>query len=176
LEDPLQEWQDSLQGREVSGTEAAISGDLAMEIEETGYVIDEAVPQELQVALASGLVYTQPLANAMGITPKAIFVQRDEETNAIAKYVNGSCENAIIVFYAWQFEGIRKAELDMAIGSTLVHELIHAYLETLGVYCCEYEHDEDAVEDLTRQWCDCELKTPQLLAILQEDADNALNS
>lgn len=146
-----------------------------MDICEYGYTKDKKVNPCLRKALKQARKLISGLIQEMGITPHIVFIARDDDENAVAKYITGTGQNAVIVLYTWQFEGLDGIDLARGLYSTLVHELIHAYLETLGVDSCEFEHDETAVEELTRSWCDGCISTQDLITALEQDADAALN-
>ena len=68
-------------------------------------------------------------------------------------YCNGSMEYPVILLDVESFEEYTDC-LYCAVYSTIVHELIHAYLETTGLHCTDYEHPEKKVERLTLEYCD----------------------
>ena len=91
--------------------------------------------------------------------PRVAFFKR---RGTVGMYISGTTDHPVILLNAAEHVKVEKAvwgvcwpdEIGKSIESTLVHELGHAYLESCGVWCGEYEHPEDKVEEATWQWMD----------------------
>jgi hypothetical protein len=98
---------------------------------------------------------TQTLIKALNInTPKISYI-RDNKREALARYIAGTSSNPHIVLDLDTIESAVKndsSNLGYAIESTIIHELIHAYLESKGLD--PSEHDEDVVESATMEYMD----------------------
>jgi hypothetical protein len=69
--------------------------------------------------------------------------------NGAGTYINGSCQDPIILLDVQchlEYDDIKEG-----IKSSIVHELIHAYLDSQGLDCGI--HDEDFVEEAARDYC-----------------------
>lgn len=78
-----------------------------------------------------------------------------ENGNTLAKYISGTTNNPYIVINVKVLLDSAKQygiNIGKALESTIVHELGHAYLESIGLDTSE--HNEDAVEEATREFMD----------------------
>jgi hypothetical protein len=110
-----------------------------------------------RLSVKSALSFLRPLCKELGLPIPRIFYYRDEE-NGCATYCNGSSQEPVIGLCPESYQDIMR--LDEAIGSSICHELFHAFLESCGMYCSDYDHPEGEVEQLARDYCD-ELLTEQ---------------
>lgn len=98
---------------------------------------------------------TQKLLQVLKLNSPRIHYIKDNKREALARYIAGTSNNPHIVIDLDTIEEAIKenpSELGYAIESTIIHELIHAYLESKGLDTSE--HDEDVVEDATREYMD----------------------
>lgn len=88
---------------------------------------------------------TRPLWLEMGLAkPRIVFAKN---LNSVAIYIAGSNPYPIILIDVWVHQ---KDMIQLEIS--VAHELIHCYLENIGLSTCD--HDEDFVECLAREWID----------------------
>lgn len=77
------------------------------------------------------------------------YITNDGE-ESLARYINGTYENPSIVISLDNFSQSKNIGRDLEM--TIVHELVHAYLESRGLDTSE--HDEDVVEEATIEYMD----------------------
>lgn len=116
------------------------------------------------------LTNLKELYMGLGLHRPRIYYAEHIEENGVACYCAGSGDWPVIVLVASAFED-PDLDLSRAIESTIVHECLHAYLETLGLDCFDYEHPEDDIENLTRRYCDGLICVPEIMAELDKVAD-----
>jgi hypothetical protein len=99
-----------------------------------------------------------------------------KDTDGCGCYCNGSMDYPVIILDVESFNDFNDNCIDLycAVHSTIVHELIHAYLETIGMHCTDYEHPEEDVEQFTRDYCDGILNMKALTKALDRLADSAM--
>jgi hypothetical protein len=122
----------------------------------------------LRREVASALTGLTILCKALHLNRPRIFYAAD--LSFCACYCAGSQDWPVIVL---DVESFRNSDLILwhAVTSTIVHELLHAYLETLGMNCGDYEHPEDEVEDLARRYCNGLMGADELTKALDAVAD-----
>lgn len=76
---------------------------------------------------------------------------KDNNEDAIARYINGTYLNPYIVLNIDVLSKL-SSNIGRDLEMTIVHELIHAYLESKGLDTTE--HDEDVVEGATIEYMD----------------------
>ena len=93
-----------------------------------------------------------PLCRTLKLKAPRFFYYSDDDSSC-AIYCNGSMKHPVIGLNALFCD-----ELDLDLGrglhSTIVHELLHAFLETAGLPCDEYKHPERKVETIARDYRD----------------------
>lgn len=134
-----------------------------------GYIRVRPFPLLRQEVL-SVIKSTKSLRRILKLKKPRIFYFQEREDNSCATYCAGSCNEPVIGLCASSFADVEESYLGIAVWSSIVHELFHAYLETLGVDCCEYIHPEEKIEDLTRDYCDGVLTGKEIAKCLEEIA------
>jgi len=106
-----------------------------------------------------------PLWRAMGWRRKPCVLFIKAEDNAVSVFMNGTGSDPVI--------GIDMGEhidddghMVHGVISSIVHELIHAYLESLGLDT--YLHREKFVEKVACDYCDGMLSPKEVCAIVQK--------
>jgi len=134
------------------------------------YLPAKAFPTLRRVVYAS-LVSLCSLRKALRLNRPRIFFTND--LAGCACYCAGSMDWPVIVLNVNSFRA-PELYLRQAVESSLVHEMLHAYLETCGVDCYDYEHPEDEVENLARRYCDGLLAGEEVAEALDKMAEKEL--
>lgn len=118
-----------------------------------------------------------PLVKALHLHKPRIAFIRSEDT--VAFYINGTMDYPVIVIGVNHFEvssdvcGCTDEDLETQMCITLAHEVCHAYLETLGMWCGDYEHPEELIEELSRDWYDDYITSVEVAKALDKCANKA---
>lgn len=143
------------------------------------YERDTHVSREYRALAKSALQFVEPLRRAMKLhKPRIAFARIYDD--AVALYINGTADFPVFVISADALRDFEEGaaaspdEMFDAMAVTLAHELCHAYLETLGLYTTDFEHDEEGIEELARDWYDGRLGSDHVVSALDADADAAL--
>ena len=77
-------------------------------------------------------------------TPRFFYYCEDDDSCAV--YCHGSKKHPVI--------GLNTPSYNDLDTTTIIHELLHAFLETAGLPCDEYKHPERKVETIARDYRD----------------------
>jgi hypothetical protein len=135
-----------------------------------GYAPAKA-PPALRREVSSAIAALRNLCKALRLHRPRIHYTDD--LAGCACYCSGSQDWPVIVISPGPFAD-PDIDLRRGVESTLAHELMHAYLETLGLDCCDYEHPEDEIEDLARRYCDGLLPADEVAADLDKLTDSLM--
>jgi hypothetical protein len=121
------------------------------------YNIHKNPPRKL-IKIVDNIIKSNSIIKLLQIlklnSPRISYI-KDNKKEALARYITGTANFPHIVIDMDTIQAAVKADpsnIGYAIESTIVHELIHAYLETRGLD--PSEHDEDAVEGATQEYMD----------------------
>lgn len=98
---------------------------------------------------------TLNLLKVLNINVPKVHYIRDNKQEALARYIAGTSNNPHIVIDLDTIEKSVKEDpsnIGYVLESTIIHELIHAYLESKGLD--PSEHNEDVVEGTTMEYMD----------------------
>jgi len=118
-------------------------------IYERNYRPRKEVTSEIQRVLRGG--FLKHLCKGLHLCKPRIVCIKPPESNCVGLYIGGTNDHPVICIVDSEFDP-EVVEMDRAVESTIVHELIHAYLETCGID--SEDQDEEFVEDKARMLCD----------------------
>ena len=116
-----------------------------------GYIIKRP-KSSLRKAFACAKNETRKLRKVLKLRAPRFFYYAESD-NSCSVYCNGSMEDPVIGINTEAFSST-DLDIQQAVESTVVHELLHAFLENSGLLCTDYEHPEDDVEHITRLYCE----------------------
>lgn len=119
---------------------------------EWDYVIHENPPKKLVKMINNDIIpKLTPLLKALGLGNIRIAYIKDEEEDTLARYISGSYSHPYIVLNIDVI--VRESDaIGRDLEMTIIHELVHAYLESKGLDMSE--HNEDVVEGATVEFMD----------------------
>lgn len=137
------------------------------------YEVDRKPPKQVVQAVKQCVKEVDGLLKAAGLQKSRVYYIRDED-DAVARYISGTATHPVFVVNARiiyelmkdEIETYGPVELIRAVRSTLVHEVGHAVLESIGIDTME--HDEDFVEESARDYCDGYTDAQGFLQALEE--------
>ena len=106
------------------------------------YVRYEKPPASFIEAVNMALTKLKPLYKSLGLHKPRVAAIHSLYAGC---YINGSCTDPIILLCPDSHDD----EDEVLVSIT--HELIHAYLDSMGLDCAD--HDEDLVEHVARSYC-----------------------
>ena len=131
-----------------------------------------AMPSKaLRQAVKTSLSLLDNLRKDLGLNKVRVHYTADIDGDGCACYCAGSQDWPVIVLNVSSFN--TPDDIERGVESTLAHEFCHAYLETVGMDCFDYEHPEDEIEDLARRYCDGLIAGEDVAAELDRLADAA---
>ena len=127
---------------------------LLMEIDdynpEWDYKIDKNPPKKLVEFVNKIILDLTKVRKTLSLGNIRLSYIKDDREDALARYINGTYSNPYIVLNIDAFN--QSTNIGRDLEMTIVHELIHAYLESKGLDTSE--HDEDVVEEATVEYMD----------------------
>lgn len=143
------------------------------------YAVVRKVPSSHSKALKKAIRTTKPLWKGLHLhKPRVVFVELEDD--AVAKYVSGTMDYPVFVLCLKNIErvakesGMDKRELEIGYKGNIAHELIHAYLESVGVD--PLDHDEERIEQFTREWLDGIVGAEDVRTMCDEIADELMGA
>lgn len=119
------------------------------EVLDYGYIRNARPNKTIRGWVEKAVTNTKTLRKVLGLN-RPIIGYIKKSGGGIAVYANGSAKDPIILIAD---ETMVKCGADEhQVYITLIHELFHAYLETIGMWITEFTHDEDLIEDIARDY------------------------
>ena len=121
----------------------------AASIEEVLGEFDPAEGQALASMTVDAVSAIQPLAARLGMGPPIVFFADLRGDSMVARFIDGTeCHNPVFAIDPRPHMEVSLRMREVAISDSLIHELGHAWLRSIGV---EYvEAEEDVVEHFAR--------------------------
>ena len=94
----------------------------------------------------------QDISELLGLGPVSFHYADLSEQEHLARYVNGTSDAPVVIIDDKLLEATAKAQrvpLRVAVATTLVHEMGHAYVDSVGL-SGELDDEEDIVESAAR--------------------------
>jgi hypothetical protein len=137
------------------------------------YLPTKKVDHEMKQWLVNSIRNIKPLCKVLGFNkgPSVTFVDNinygDPLNDAVARYMSGSAPWPVILLGYKEHYDVDWKYICDAIEQSIVHEMLHAYLEHHGLEA--EEHNEGLIEKLSNDYCNNTLSSHQILTFLKRE-------